>query len=84
MNLKEATKLFTTKYPNQKILSIYEYDSVYVFSSAPKNSKATSDEGLFDCQTSVNKKTGKIQTFQPWNIPIDEYKRGKKLSVNLA
>lgn len=79
MTLQEAIKILTKKFPNRKIIAAYEYDSVFVFSLVSKNSKIDTDEGLFDCQTSVDKKTGEILTFQPWNISANEYKQGKKV-----
>lgn len=78
MELQEAIQLFKAKFPDRKIISGYEYDSLFVFSVVSKETSVENEE-FFDCQSSVNKKTGEILTFQPWNISIDEYRRGKKI-----
>lgn len=78
MTLEEAVKIFQSKFPDKKIIEGFEYDSLFVFSAINKNTKVGDGE-FFDCQTSVDKKTKKLLTFQPWNISIEEYKRGKKV-----
>lgn len=78
MTVEEARTIFKNKYPNKDIVSCYEYDSLYVFNTKPKN--ITSNNGiLLDQSFAVDKKSPIVSTFQPFNIPIDEYRRGKRI-----
>lgn len=78
MKVKDAINKFLEKFPDKKIIEGYEYDSIFVFSAVSQETEV-GDEPFFDCQFSVNKETGKISTFKPFFITIDEYKNGKKL-----
>lgn len=78
MKLQEAINIFRKSRPNKKIINAYEFDSVFMFYAVNKNTEVVGDI-FFDSQISVNKSNGKVQTFQPWDIPIEEYKRGKKV-----
>lgn len=78
MTLVDAVRIFERKYSDKKIIAAYEYDSLFVFSAVSKDAKVASEE-VFDCQTAVDKKTEKTFTFQPWDISVDEYNRGRKV-----
>ena len=62
-----------------------EYDSCFVFKALTDQQKAAenSDE-LFDVLYGVNKMTGVVSAFNPMDIPTDEYKRGKKVTIPLV
>lgn len=76
---KEAYNLFTDKHSNLDVLTGYEFDSVFVFNAKPKNVTLKENDTIFDYSFSVDKKTGEIKAFQPFFIPIEEYRNGKEI-----
>ena len=46
----------------------------------PKYTKLKTGDVVLDCLYSVEKKSGKLESFKPFNISPDEYRRGKKVS----
>lgn len=81
MTAKEAYEIFKAKRSDLVVLSCYEYDSRFVFQAVlPKYAKLKDGNVVLDCLYSVEKKSGKLESFKPFNISIDEYQRGKKVS----
>lgn len=76
MTAKEAYKLLQPRLTNKKVVKCTEYDTVFVFQVTPENYTKDPDE-LADCNRSVHKKTGQVKVFQPFDISLDEYKRGE-------
>lgn len=82
MTVDEAYKIFKSKYANLVIKSCYEYDSRFVFEAVhPKYADATEDTIIFDCLYSVEKESGNLTPFKPFDIPANEYKRGQKVAL---
>ena len=81
MTAKEAYEIFKVKRGDLVVLSCYEYDSRFVFQAVtPKYAKLKTGDVVLDCLYSVEKKSGKLESFKPFNISVDEYRRGKKVS----
>lgn len=81
MIFKDAYGLFLNTYKELEALACYEYDSCFVFNAVPKKLANSKDaETMFDSLYSVNKSTGKISTFKPFDMPIEEYRNGKKIA----
>ena len=81
MTAKEAYEIFKVKRGDLVVLSCYEYDSRFVFQAGtPKYTKLKDRDVILDCLYSVEKKSGKLESFKPFNISLDEYRRGKKVS----
>lgn len=80
MSTQEAIKVFVEKCPDLRLVSGFEYTSMYVFNAAPKGRElAHRKNPTFNTLYSVNKTTGEIGVFNPRNMPLDEYRAGKKL-----
>lgn len=80
MTAREAYHKLITKWPDLDAVTCYEYKSIFVFNVVPKNYKNKSkDEVIFDSLCSVNKHTGDVRTFKPFNIPVKEYVNGKEI-----
>lgn len=79
MASKEAYRLLVTKWPEFEAVTCFEYASMYVFSVIPKGSKEDATKRL-DSLCSVNKKDRTVRVIQPFDIPISEYHRGKKVT----
>lgn len=75
MTAKEAYKLLQPRLTNKKVVKCTEYDSVFVFQVAPEGFTKDPNK-LADCNRSVNKTTGQVKVFQPFDIPLAEYRRG--------
>lgn len=80
MTAREAFIKVTSKITGMRVASCHEYDSVFVFQLAPEN--ATNPSRLLTGLTSVDKKTGIVKTFRPFDISPDEYQHGKEVSVS--
>lgn len=76
MDAKTAYLMLTEAYPNTNIIGCVEYDSIFVFQMIPMSAE---DTEYLDGLHSVNKKTGEIDIFQPFDIPLAEYKAGKEV-----
>ena len=80
MDVREAYKIISKRYPDKAIPSCVEYRSCFVFQVVPKQIKPGVDyKGMFDTLRSVSKKTGEVKVFQPFHIPIAEYERGEEI-----
>lgn len=82
MIVQEAYKAFTQARPYLEVLSCHEYDSCFVFHAVPPEF-TTPDKAdqVFDSLFAVNKTSGKITRFTPFDISADEYKRGKRIAI---
>lgn len=80
MTVKEAHKIFKSEYSNLVVKSCYEYDSRFVFEAVSPKYADLKDDIVFDCLYSVEKASGKLSSFKPFDISPDEYKRGKKVN----
>lgn len=81
MTAQEAHRKFTTTIGKLVIVACTEYDSRFVFQAVPpKYAKPELIDKTFDSLYSVEKKTGKIARFRPFDISEEEYQRGKRLS----
>ena len=78
MTIKQAFALVSIKYPKLVAIRCVEFDSCFVFQMVPPKYKNTPDI-VYDCLNSVDKKTGEVRTFQPFHIPVEEYRNGKEI-----
>lgn len=78
MTVKEAYKRVQNKLASFAITECYEYADLYVFTYSPNKS---SDKKIrfITMQISVNKTTGEIRDFKPFNISVEDYNNGKKI-----
>ena len=82
MKVDEAYKKFTSEYEKLTVVSCYEYDSCFVFEALSSNFVGAEEQDMvFDSTFAVMKDSGKITAFKPFNIPADEYKRGKRIRI---
>ena len=64
MDVKYAKKWFISNYPNERLLSIYEYDNCFVFNSVPKGMEK--DYGnIVRNQIGLDKETGEYFSYNP-------------------
>jgi hypothetical protein len=82
MTVQEAYRNITKTLDKMVVMSCHEYDSVFVFHLVPPDyaTKELASE-VFDSLYSVSKDTGEIKRFTPFDIPLDEYKRGKRITI---
>lgn len=81
MTAKEAFHKVINTMTGMRATSCYEYDSAFVFQMAPNCAKDPSR--LLTGLTCVDKKTGAVRAFKPFDMSIDEYSRGKKVPANI-
>ena len=81
MTVKEAYELFKSTYNKLVVRSCYEYDSCFVFEAVSPKYVDVKDDIIFDCIYSVEKTTGKLTSFKPFDISPDEYKRGREVQI---
>ena len=83
MTVKESYTLLMSKFPELKPVKCYEYASVFVFQTVPKNySSDRSVDNLLNGLMSINKQTGLIRDFKPFHIPVEEYRAGKEVTID--
>lgn len=81
MGVKEAYSIVTRTIPGQKVIKCIEYNTLFVFQMVSKNLKPSiQPDEVMDCLWSVNKKTGGVRNFKPFDIPLDEYRNGKQVN----
>lgn len=78
---QNAYKIAATNRSNMKLVTAVEFDKMFVFGFAPTNAKTdvTPLIPLF----AIDKRTGEESHFSPLSVPLDEYKRGKKLDLSM-
>lgn len=81
MTPKDAYKRFTNTCKGLTVVSCYEYDSVFVFNAVRDKVNVNGTRPVIDSLYSVDKKTGKVLLFKPFNITVDEYRRGKEIKT---
>ena len=82
ITVQEAYRTLTSELRGMSALSCHEYDSRYVFNAVPTRYADDKDaDRRFDTLYSVDKKTGEIKRFTPMDIPLGEYKRGKRITI---
>lgn len=77
MTAKEGYEKIMNWIPDMKCVACYEYETVFVYQMVPSDYKGNGT--LFSGLFSVNKKNGDINSFKPFNIPITEYRNGKRV-----
>lgn len=82
MTAKEACMIINNTMPYFKILSCYEYNTIFVFQIVNKKAKNVDTSKLLNNTVSVNKMTKEVKSFRPFDISINEYKNGKKVILN--
>lgn len=77
MTSKEAYQLIKQRNDDIEVVNCYEYKTVFVFQTIPKAVKGKVDPTkMLGNLSSVNKSTGEIRGFTPFNIPKEEYLAG--------
>lgn len=83
MTAKQAYAILLTRNPGVQVDRVFEYDSVFVFHLSPAMLRQSLNPSrMLDGLMSVNKVTKEVRDFKPFNISIDEYRRGKELQVS--
>lgn len=75
---KEAYSLLKNKFKASEPSKCVEYNDIYVFVLEPTANFLKGK--MLDNLLSVNKHTGDIRTFKPFDIPIEEYKNSKEIN----
>lgn len=80
MTAQNAYKLAATKRSGMTVRTCVEYDSVFVFCFVPRNyNDDTPMVGLI----AIDKNTGQETYFNPIDMPLDEYNRGKQIDISI-
>lgn len=80
MTAKEACVILLNEFTQSKVLQCREYNELFVFMVVPKTFDETKSNGtLMDCLWSVNKKTGEINVFKPFDISLSDYNNGQEI-----
>lgn len=79
MNSKMAYEIVCKKYKGHKIIRCFEYDTIFSFQIVPKDLDESEYGMHLNGLVSVDKKTGDIKTFNPMQIPIEEYRNGREI-----
>lgn len=80
MTANEAYKNLIRKWPEFSATSCVEYSGIFVFNVVPigyekdKRYSKRMNSTIF-----VDKKTGEVGVFQPFNITVEDYKSGKTI-----
>lgn len=76
LTVEQCYNIAIEKVPADKIVGCTEYDSVVVFEVGKKSAGSKPRNMLWG----VNKQTGVGKHFLPFHIPVDEYKKGKRIT----
>lgn len=80
MLANEAYEIFLSQFKHVDVIKCMEYETLFVFQYAPKNlDKSKDPTRLHDTLVSVDKKTKKVKTFQPYTISLGEYRNGREV-----
>lgn len=83
--IEDAMNALFKARPDLAPVECTEYDSLFVFKALTDEQKSAGNVNeLYDILYGVNKKTGVVAVFNPMNIPADEYKNGKKVTIPLV
>lgn len=82
MIVQEAYRKFTQQRKDLVVESCHEYDSCFVFQAVPREYASVKEAGeVFDSLYAVDKNSGEITPFKPFDMPLDEYNRGKRITI---
>lgn len=80
MTATEAYKKLVAKWPDLDAVSCRECSTLYIFCVIPKGANNIEmAKKRMDGLCSVNKVTGDVQTFKPFNIPVSDFRNGKEI-----
>lgn len=65
--------------PKRNLVACYEYESRFVFIKIPPNATYDTADPYCNAMIAVMKDTGKIRSFLPFDISIEEYRNGKEV-----
>lgn len=81
MTAKEACGILLDEMDGYKPISCMEYETLFVFQIVPESYKPKKEgETLLDGLFSVNKATHRVKSFKPFDLPIAEYRAGKRIT----
>lgn len=69
MTIGDAKEIIMKEYKDGKITLSMESNNNFIFEIVPRSAKRT--DSMVDSLYSVNKKTKKVDTYQPWEDPED-------------
>ena len=78
MIVEQAHKLLIDKMSNWTAIACFEYNTVFVFNIVPTKD-ANANTTMFDSLFSVDKQSGEIKNFKPFDISLEEYRAGKEI-----
>lgn len=73
ISLDQARYIMLQKYPNLKLISVVDYDVLYVFNTMLKDYDPKTDEIAYDGLKAVRKDDGRVLTFIPLQHNPEEY-----------
>ena len=82
ININEAFSIVSENIEDRKIVSCYEYDTLFVFGTIPNPVKRKEVDELNSFQYYINKNTKEIGIFHPFKISFEEYEKGKEVDIN--
>lgn len=65
--------------PKCNIVACYEYESRFTFIKIPPDATYDKEKPYCNAIIAVMKDTGKITTFRPFDISVEEYHNGKEV-----
>ncbi len=78
--MEEYKEIINNAFPSYIIDSVYDYGDILVFNLIPNDYVIKhQDEGPLNRSFSINKTTKEIKAFFPFDIPLDQYRSGKKI-----
>lgn len=82
ININEAFSIVSENIEDRKIVSCYEYDTLFVFGTIPNPEKRKDVDELNSFQYYINKNTKEIGIFHPFKISFEEYENGKEVDIS--
>lgn len=82
LTVNEAYSIVSKNVGDRKIVSCYEYVTLFVFGTIPNPVKRKEVDELNSFQYYINKNTKEIGIFHPFKISFEEYEKGKEVDIN--
>lgn len=81
LTINEAFSLVNNAIGDREIVSCYEYSKLFVFKTIPNPAKKKDVDELNSFLYYIDKQTREIGIFQPFNISLEEYKKGVEIDI---
>lgn len=78
--MEEYKEIIKNAFSSYIIDSAYDYGDILVFNLIPNDyTNKHNDEGPLNRSFSIDKRTKEIKAFFPFDIPLEQYRSGKKI-----